>query len=248
MTLDCDTWPVPTAGDCVGGCTIPADVDAAVLEAASIRAGVILRTLSGGRVGTCTDTLRPLSECVTCRGWCHCGSGDRIRLHSWDGPVTAVSEVWVNGTPIDGDSWRFYPSGQLLYRVPPDVWPNFDDKTADCGDGDTMCVDVSIGYPPDAWALAVHAELTCELVQSCLGLTCRIPKNASSVTAQGVTVTLTPTEAKQFIPAVSGWVAAVNPDNAQTIPRVYSPDLNCGNGGGGAQASTGPGTIDGGWA
>lgn len=224
MVLDCDTWPIPEAG-CVGGCTIADDVDPDVLEAASIRAGVILRTLSGGRAGTCTDVLRPLSECWTCRGYCRCGSGDRLRLHSWDGPITEVTEVQVDGTVLDEADYRFYPSGQLLYRVPPDVWPTRDDKTADCADGDTMCVTVTVGYAPDAWALAVHAELTCELVQACLGLACRIPKNASSVSAQGVTVTLTPTEAKQFIPAVAGWVAAINPDNAQTIPRVYSPDL-----------------------
>lgn len=224
MVLDCDTWPIPDEG-CFGGCTIPDGVDPDVLEAASVRAGVILHTLSGGRSGTCVDVLRPLSECGTCRGYCRCGSGDRLRLHSWDGPVTEVTEVQVDGTTLAETDYRFYPSGQLLYRVPPDVWPTRDDKTVDCEDGGTMCVTAVIGYAPDAWALAVHAELTCELVQSCLGLACRIPKNASSVSAQGVTVTLTPTEAKQFIPAVAGWVAAINPDNAQTIPRVYSPDL-----------------------
>lgn len=225
MVLDCDTWPIPEAGSCVGGCDIPDDVDEDLLASASVQAGIVLHTLSGRRVGTCLEVLRPLSECGVCRGYCSCGSGDRLRVSSWSGPVTAVTEVTVDGDTLDDAEWRFYPSGQLLYRVPPDVWPTKDVKWADCGDPDTMCVDAVIGYPPDVWALAVHAELTCELVRNCLGLKCRLPRNASNVTGQGVTITLTPTELKQFIPAVAGWVAAVNPDGAQTPGQVFSPDL-----------------------
>jgi hypothetical protein len=149
--MDCDMWPIPETGLCAGGCTIPEDADPDLLEAASIQAGVILRTLSGNRVGTCSDTIRPLSECGVCRGYCSCGSGDRIRILSSSGPVVEVTQVSVDGAPVSGDSWRFYPSGQLLYRVPPDVWPSTDTKWADCGDVDTMCVDVLIGSTPDAW-------------------------------------------------------------------------------------------------
>lgn len=222
--MDCDTWPVPTAGDCVSGCTIPDDVDPDLLEAASAQAGVILRTLSGNRVGTCTDTIRPLSECGVCRGFCRCGSGDRIRVLSSSGPVVSVTEVTVDGVEVPDDEWRFYPSSQLLYRVPPEVWPYRDTKWADCDAVGSMCVDVLVGSVPDAWALAVHAELTCELLLSCTGGKCRIPRNATQVSGQGVTVTLSEVELKQFIPAVAGWVAAVNPAGATQPTRVWSPD------------------------
>jgi hypothetical protein len=224
--MDCDLWPVPTEGDCVNGCTIPADTDADLLEAASVLAGTILRTLSGNRVGLCEDVLRPLSECGVCRGYCSCGSGDRIRVLSSNGPVASVTEVTVDGDIIPAEEWRFYPSSQLLYRVPPDVWPTRDYKWADCGDPDTMCVEVQIGSTPDAWALAVHAELTCELLKSCTDQKCRIPRNATNVTGQGVTITLSPTELKQFIPSVAGWVAAINPANATQPTKVYSPDMD----------------------
>jgi hypothetical protein len=226
--MDCDLWPVPTEGDCVNGCTIPEGTDEDLLEAASVLAGTILRTLSGNRVGVCSDTLRPLSECGVCRGYCSCGSGDRIRVLSSNGPVVSVTEVTVDGDIIPDDEWRFYPSSQLLYRVPPDVWPTRDTKWADCGDPDTMCVEVQIGSTPDAWALAVHAELTCELIKSCTGGACRLPSNASSVTGQGVSITLTPEDAKMFIPSVAGWVAAINPASATQPTKVYSPDIgNC---------------------
>jgi hypothetical protein len=226
--MDCDLWPVPEEGACVNGCTIPADTDADLLESASVLAGTILRTLSGNRVGVCSDTLRPLSECGVCRGYCSCGSGDRIRVLSSNGPVVSVTEVTVDGDIIPDDEWRFYPSSQLLYRVPPDVWPTKDLKWADCGDPDTMCVEVQIGSAPDAWALSVHAELVCELIKSCTSVACRLPSNASSVTGQGVSITLTPEDAKMFIPSVAGWVAAINPAGATQPTKVYSPDIgNC---------------------
>lgn len=224
--MDCDTWEVPGVGACSGGCSIPEDTDPDLLEAASVRAGVILHTLSGGRAGTCTDVLRPIGECCgMCRGACRCaGSGDRIRLQSPVGPVTGVTEVKVAGQVVPPELWRYYPSSETLYRVPEGVWPRVDRKWAGCEDPETMCVEVVVGYEPDAWAISVHAELTCELLASCTGGKCRIPKNASQVSGQGVTITLTPTEASQFIPAVAGWVAAINPDNAQNVPKSYSPD------------------------
>lgn len=224
--MDCDTWPVPEEG-CYGGCDITGDEP--LLAAAAAQAGIILTTLSGGRAGTCTDTIRPLSECPKCRGHCCCG-GDRIHVASPAGPVTSVTAVKVDGVELDDADWRFYPSTQLLYRVAPDVWPNRDLKYADCDSVDTMCVDVVIGFPPDAWALAVHAELTCELLKSCTDQKCRIPRNATNVTGQGITVTLSPTELKQFIPSVAGWVAGINPQNAVSPPKVFSPDIDGGSG------------------
>lgn len=224
--MDCDTWPVPETGECSGGCTIPADTDEAIITAASIKAGDILHTLSGGRAGLCEDVLRPIGECCGgCSGRCRCaGSGDRVRLQSSAGPVSAVTEVKVDGVVVPSELWRYYPSSETLYRVPEGLWPRVDRKWADCDQPETMCVTVAIGYQPDSWALSVHAELTCELIKSCTGGKCRIPSNATQVNAQGISITLTATEAKQFIPAVAGWVAAVNPDGAGNVSRVFSPD------------------------
>lgn len=224
--MDCDNWPVPEPGECASGCSISADVDPEVLETASAHAGTILHTLSGQMVGTCTEILRPIGECCNlCGAVCRCsGSGDRVRLQSSNGPVTGVTEVKVDGIILDPSLWRYYPSGQVLYRVPDAMWPRVDRKWAGCDDPETMCVTVQVGTQPDSWALSVHAELTCELVKSCSGGQCRIPKNATAVNAQGISITLTPTEAKQFIPSVAGWVAAVNPNSVQSVPMVFSPD------------------------
>lgn len=229
MVMDCDTWPVPEPGVCAGSCTIDEPTtpeEQAALEAASKTAGDILHILSGQMVGTCEEVLRPIGECCgRCRGRCRCaGSGDRIRLQSSFGPVSAVTQVKVDGVVQLTDTYRYYPSGQVLYRVPNDLWPRVDRKWAGCDDPETMCVTVQVGNEPDDWALAVHRELTCELLASCNGGKCRLPKNATQVVGQGITVTLTPVELKQFIPAVAAWVAAVNPANVQSVPATYSPD------------------------
>jgi hypothetical protein len=43
-----------------------------------------------------------------------------------------------------------------------------------------------------------------------------------------VSITLTPEDAKMFIPSVAGWVAAINPAGATQPTKVYSPDIgNC---------------------
>lgn len=230
--MDCDTWPVPTAGECANGCSIPEGTDPDVLDAVSVKAGEILHTLSGGRSGLCEDILRPIGECCgMCAGRCRCaGSGDRVRLQSSAGPVSAVTEVKVDGVVVPPELWRYYPSSETLYRVPDELWPRVDRKWAGCDQPETMCVTVQIGYEPDGWALSVHAELVCELLKSCAGAQCRIPKNATSVNAQGISITLTPVEAKQFLPSVAGWVAAINPDSAGNVSRVYSADTAMGGG------------------
>lgn len=245
--MNCDTWPIPDAG-CFGGCTIPDDLEEGVLEAAAVQAGLILRKLSGNQIGPCVDSLRPLHECG-CRSTCYC-NGDRLRLYSPSGPVTGIESIYVDGALLAESEWRFYPSSQLLYRLPPAVWPTGDNKTLDCDEDGAFCVNVLVGYEPDAWALAVHAELTCELVKSCTDQKCRLPKNATQVSGQGVTVTLTPDQINQFIPAVAAWVAAVNPDNMRQPAMISSPDLDqsdCGTGFGYGGVSNSWG-IDGGWA
>jgi hypothetical protein len=243
--MNCDTWPIPE-GDCAGGCTIPDGTDAELVEAASIQAGLILHTLSGNQIGQCVDNLRPLNGCG-CRSTCYC-DGDRLRLYSPSGPVTGIESIYVDGELLAESEYRFYPSSQLLYRLPPAVWPTGDDKTLDCDEAGAFCVNALVGYEPDAWAVAVHAELTCEILKSCTDQKCRIPKNATQVTGQGVTVTLSATELNQFIPAVAAWVAAVNPDKMRQPATVSSPDLDNSCGGGGGVPYSPSWGIDGGWA
>lgn len=225
MSLTCGPWGTLTAGACAGGCTIPEGTDPAVIAAAEDQASAMLRLLSGNQIGVCETTIRPLGECPVCSRVPCCGAGDRVRLTTPYGPPTSVIEVRVDGVVTPG--WVYYPSTGLLYRAGGESWPRRDVKA----DTATLAVDVTVGVEPDAWALAVWAELACEIVASCVGGKCRLPRNATSVSSQGVSISLTPDAIKHLIPSVSGWVASVNPVNKRAPSLVSSPDLTPDGGG-----------------
>lgn len=220
--LDCQ-WPIDPADCCPTGESPADDPDlyADLIAAVS----VMMTRWSGYRIGVCDAVLRPLGPCRVCRSWC-CGGADAVQLVGPNGMYVAeVTEVQVGGATIDPDEWRFDPTSQTLWRTPPGGWPSSDAKWADCGEAGTFCVTATVGEEPDAWALRVAAELVCELAKACRGDKCRIPKNATQVTAQGVTITLRDTDINHMLPSVSAWVSAINPDRAVLPGRVWSPDL-----------------------
>lgn len=245
------SWPVDTSACC------PPDTDdspehVALVESTVARVSAMLTRLSGYSVGQCVATVRPLDACSGCRRSC-CGGADGIRLV---GPeslwVDSVTEVRDGITVVDPSTYRWDVPEQTLWRVPPDRWPSRDTRWDDCGTGSAFCVDVTVGSEPDAWALQVAATLTCELINACTGGKCRIPKNATQVSAQGITITLSDEELMGLLPEVAGWVKSVNPHKSVLPARVFSPDLDQQGtrGGGGSPlilvARTT--TIDGGWA
>lgn len=223
--IDSCTWPI-TPGPCCQG--LPETVDPAVIEAAIRAASDIMRTLSGGYIGLCLETLRPLHQCPSCRVTC-CGGADGIGLSGLNGaPVSEVIEVSIGPDVIDPAEYWFDADDQVLYRVPPQKWPNRDVKWQDCGDGGAFCIQVLAGTHPDAWALRVADTLACELVKDCLGQKCRLPRNTTAVTAQGVSVELTGSELTMILPELSSWVAAVNPLHQVAPSQVWSPDTDSG--------------------
>lgn len=221
-------WPIDT-GEC---CPPESDVDPDLALRMAEVASAMMSRLSGYTIGQCSTTIRPLDICPVCRSWC-CGGADGLRLTGpdqrrvWD--VTAVH--WGEDT-LDPMEYRYDREKQTLWRVPPDTWPLKDDRTAECGEPGAFCIDVVIGAPPDAWALQVATTLTCELIQSCTGGKCRLPRNATQVTGQGVTVQLRVEDINTMLPEVSAWVAAVNPYGARLPAALYSPELDPGGSGG----------------
>lgn len=188
-------------------------------------ASTMLMRLSGYTIGVCESTVRPLGICPVCRGWC-CGGADGLRLSGPMGlTVQDVTSVRIGATELPLTEWRFDKDLQTLWRVPPNRWPKRDERWSDCGEGEAFCVDLVTGTQPDAWALNVAEILTCELVNSCTGAKCRLPKNSTSITGQGITVRLSDEEVQNMLPEVRAWVSAVNPHGARLPAKVYSPDL-----------------------
>lgn len=211
--VDCP-WPIDVEDCCESTGLDPENPDdAAKIAAVIAQVSIMLSRWSGFAYGGC-KTVRPLSPCGECRTRC-CLDGDCIVLHD----VSEVLEVRVHGEVVE--DWHFDPARGILCAVPPTQWPTADPRFEDVG---ALEVDVRIGAEPDAWALAVANELACELLLSCQKKQCRLPRNATTVTSQGVTITLTREEIEHLIPAASAWVAAVNPAGATAPARVFSPE------------------------
>lgn len=168
---------------------------------------------SGYAFGGC-QTIRPLDPCGECRSGC-CVSGDCIKLHS----ASEVTEVRVYGEALSPASYHFY--GGELCAVPPATFPNVDPRYESVG---SLEVDVWVGERPDAWALAVATEFACELLTSTTGKNCRLPGNATSISSQGVTITLSDEELRFSLPSVIAWVNSINPHRATMPARVFSPE------------------------
>ena len=228
MAGPCD-WPL----DVTQCCDDLSEVTDEIIESAVSQASALMARLSGYTIGQCNSTVRPLGMCPRCRSWC-CGGTDGLRLVTKDAlPVSAVSRVRIGATTIPVDKWRFDEEYQMLWAVDPYRWPKKDDRSAADGAGEAFVVDVTTGIEPDAWARAVGTLLACEFLKSCTGQKCRLPKNATQVVGQGVTITLSDQDIKTLLPEVSGWVQVVNPYNAQLPGRIFSSDLEPGHRGAG---------------
>lgn len=217
MVCEC-VWDLDLSDCCNNVSTVSPDK----VTAAATSATQIMSMLSGGYYAGCPETLRPLGECNICRRTPCCGSPDRVKLHA-KAPISSVSEVRLDGVVLDPAGYRFTPSTQLLYRVNPDIWPRRDNPSDAVG---SLEVDVIVGMVPDAYTLSVAKSLACELVKSACDVKCRIPKNATQVGAQGVTVTLDVSQFKTLLPEVAAWADLVNPYDKKNPVALWSPDLD----------------------
>lgn len=218
-------WPIDPEKCCEEISELPDPLADPQVVAAMAEASAILTRLSAYSVGLCSTVIRPLDICPECRSWC-CGGTDGLHLQGPNGmQVRDVTDVRLGASSFPVNEWFFDREKQTLWRVPPDTWPTRDERWSEVGTGEAFAVDVIVGTKPDAWALSVAASLTCELYKSCLGSKCRLPRNATSVSAQGVTVTLTEDEIRHFIPEVSAWVKQINPHDARLPTLVSSPDI-----------------------
>ena len=214
-------WPVDEVSCMLGNL----EVDTHLFRSAVATASSVMTRLSAYTVGQCVAEIRPLRMCPECRSWC-CGGADSLYLRGPLGiPVWEVTRVRLGATTYDEDSWHFDRQDQMLYRVPPDVWPRRDERWSAPGTGEAFVVDVVTGTPPDAWALDVAARLVKELYLSCTGGKCRLPSNVTSVTSSGITVRLRDNEVNTCIPELAAWKHSVNPHEARIPAAVFSPDI-----------------------
>lgn len=135
-----------------------------------------------------------------------------------------------DGTDLDPASYRLTAAG----------WAERTDGVgwSLCGQTGPTTVHYSKGLAPPAGGVAACVNLAIELVRSWCGEQgCAIPPNASTITRQGMTITMDPSsflkERRTGVPIVDLWVEATNPRRADgSRPTrggsVWTPDIPTG--------------------
>lgn len=192
------------------------------------------------RLGTAASGLYPFIRngnwynaiCGRCNNQrCGCDDLSTIIL---PGPADSIVEVWIDGELLDPSAYRL--DNQGLSRIDGSSWPRCQNMANDPGDespvgdtSDTFLVKYMRGTPVPAAGKLAAGTLACEMAKrSCGDKTCRLPKRATVVSREGVTVQM-PTDAQLFengaigLDEVDYFLASVQRDNKQGW-AVTSPD------------------------
>lgn len=218
--------------------------DAAVVaqQSAADIAVSVLWALSGRQFGVCPMTLRPCEFGVRglptgglgftlardgghwvnypcgCAGACTVSAPNIVHL---PGPVHAVAQVVINGEVIDPAEYTV--EGNALYRRA-GRWP-VQNLRRPLGDPGTWSVTYSRGQAVPAGVAKLTGLLAAEFHAACNGGKCRLPRNVTAVTRQGVNYQVyNPqeiyTSGKTGLAEVDGWLAAINPVALPQAPVV----------------------------
>jgi len=240
-----------------GCCDEWATLEPELQERAETLAWSTLRVLTAGRVGNCPITMRPClsAPCSVCNpggqwmmpfirdgNWYNaiCGtdpcSCERLCEIVTPGPIAMLTQVTVDGTDIPLDNFRV-DNGNHLVRTDGNCWPSCQDMNLALTEPGTVGITYVPGIIPDAAGLWAAGVLACEFAKACSGKTCRLPSTVTSVSRQGVTMTmggagLGINAAPEMFPGnmtgireVDAYIATVNPYALKVPPMVWSPDL-----------------------
>lgn len=166
---------------------------------------------------------------MTAPGWG--GGHPRTMAVQLEPDARVITRVELgDGSDLDPTAYRLTAAG----------WAERTDGQAFalCGSEGPTTIHYDKGQAPPAGGVAACVNLAIELVRSWCGEAgCAIPPNASTITRQGITITMDPSaflkEKRTGVPIVDLWIEAVNPRRADgTRPTrggsVWSPDIPVG--------------------
>lgn len=166
---------------------------------------------------------------------CSCNPDCQVYL---PGPVRSIQSVQVDGVSLNvtgGDV--FVLDQQWLVRTDTTkCWPRCGDQNKPPGDVNAFEVTYTRGLAVPAALSQAYATLACEFAKACLGLPCRLPSRVSSISRQGVTVSMVdisqmlrhgdvPRYAFTGIWEVDQVILAINPYGVKGRTRFYTPDV-----------------------
>lgn len=215
-----------------------AEVDPGVVDAALEYASEVLNALTGGVwPGEQVDVIRPCSPLrslgadpghtygLSGEGWggsgwcgcasptiCNCAAPGLVPLPGH--PVVTVDEVVVDGYVLDPTEYRV--SGSYLVRVDGGTWPCCQDWTVEGDQAGGFQVAYTWGEGPPASGVHAAAVLACEMLKGQGSVTgaCRLPQRVTSITRQGVSMTLLDPmamfpEGRTGLPEVDLWLESL---------------------------------------
>lgn len=180
----------------------------------------------GGPVPILVNGLWYNISCGGCSGDCSCAFVDEVLLPS---PVAEVLEVKIDGLTLPTNAYRV-DNRRLLVRTDGNRWPLCNDLNFDDDQDGTWSVRFTVGEElPEIAKLAV-GELALEFMKSCLGEDCRLPRNATQLTRQGMAIVYpNPNELldnnKLGLYFCDIFVNTYNPNGNRSRMRIYSPDV-----------------------
>jgi hypothetical protein len=200
--------------------------------------------------GSCEETVRPCSgldrftwlpsgqSFCGCSTWntCGCSSWSELLLPRY--PVTEVSDVTIDGLPVDSARFRIDDGFKLVYMPDPDDpterrgWPCCQKVNAPPTEEGTFQFTMAFGEEPPIGGVMSAAILGCQLALGCQPETvgqCRLPKRVTAITRQGITVAAVLDPLELFskgltgIPEVDLWVQSENLGQASRGATVFMP-------------------------
>lgn len=173
-----------------------------------------------------------------CSGSCGCAGRRSVELGAF--PIVDVAEVVVDGAVVDPALYRVDNRRWLTRLDNPDGtnpgWPTRQDLgQPDTAEG-TWSVTFAWGREPPAAGVHAAAVLACELAMACdpaLQGQCRLPKTVTSVTREGITMVLSPSDfidanGKTGIWEVDMFLRADNPGRLRRNSTVWTPGMRRG--------------------
>jgi hypothetical protein len=143
------------------------------------------------------------------------------------GPVGEVTEVLIDGAALDSSLYRV-DNGDELIRLDGEPWPTLQDMLLAPTEAGTFAVTYLKGVPVDGLGARAAGILACEFGRALSGLNCALPTSVTSITRQGVSMTL---EAGAFPGGVTGirevdvYIERWNPGHLRAPVKIWSPDL-----------------------
>lgn len=162
------------------------------------------------------------SDCG-CAGPCGLSGDSRLHLPGpvYPPSVDAPIVVTMGGEVLDPATYVL--EGDVLYRRNGAVWPG-QNLARPLGEPGTWSVDYQRGLPVPPGVERLTGALAKEMMLSCSGEECRIPRFLRGSSSRGNSFSFDPmpilSAGKTGLPEVDSWLAAVNPNRLMSAPEV----------------------------